>query len=491
MIVTRRQFLRASGLAAAGGALLGRAGAPARAAATDARKPNVILIMADDCGYELFKAYGGESHRTSVLDALAAEGVVFENCYATPLCTPTRVSIMTGKYNHRNYKEFGSFPKADERRTFGNMMKQAGYATCMAGKWQLKGVKASRMGFDAHMQCDCWGGYWATANVHANDKPFKVAKPTYRPDIVNRFVLDFIQANRDRPFFVYYPMFLIHHPEQPSPDHPDKALIEKCKRVGREEIHEKSVFPDMVTYMDKLVGKVVRKLDELGIREKTVLMFTGDNGTCVHRAVVNGRSVGGGKGSMRDSGTRVPLIVNWPGTSRPAVLDDLVDITDFYATFADLAGVRLPPPLWASGAGADTSANALDAIDGVSFLPQLQGKPGTPRKWAFVLFDRNGCVKWRQCLRKGESPPTDRRQGAFWARTERWKLYGDGRLFDVRSNLGERKPILPAADTPETAAVRKELAVVFGKLAISQDDLITFDEYKRKMQGKLDGGKGT
>jgi len=471
MTMNRRQFLRASGCALVGGALLGRrteralADAPETKAKAGTKKPNVILILADDCGYELFKAYGGESHRTPVLDALAAEGVVFRNCYATPLCTPTRVSIMTGKYNHRNYKTFGSFPKADETRTFGNMMKQAGYATCMAGKWQLKGVKPSRMGFDASMQCDCWGGYWTTENIWANEKRLDVAEPTYRPDIVNRFVLDFIEAHRDEPFFVYYPMFLIHHPEQPSPDHPDKALIEKCKRVGREEMRDESVFPDMVTYMDKLVGKVVSKLDKLGIREKTILLFVGDNGTCVHRAVVNGKTVSGGKGSMKDSGTRVPLIASWKGTAKPAVLDDLVDITDFYPTLADAAG---------DGASA--------ATDGVSFLPRLRGQRGTPREWAFVLFDRNGCVKWRQCVKKGQLPPPDRRQGAFWARTERWKLYGDGRLYDIPNDHGERKPIRPESDTQESSSVRKKLAAVFKKLHIAQDDLITFDQYRKQAQ---------
>lgn len=478
MGMTRRRFLATSGFALGGSALLGLSG-DALAREGNAKRPNVVLIMADDCGIELFKAYGSESHRTPVLDALAAEGVVFRHCYATPLCTPTRVSIMTGRYNHRNYTTFGAFPKDDETRTFGNLMKKAGYATCMAGKWQFKGVSIARMGFDATLRCDCWRGYWTTGSIWANEKPLKTAEPTYRPDIVNRFVLDFIEANRARPFFVYYPMFLIHHPEQPSPDHSDTKLIEKCKRGFAEPIRQESVFRDMVTYMDSLVGNVVRKLDELGIRENTIILFTGDNGTSGHQAIVNGERLSGGKGSMSDSGTRVPLIANWKGTAKPAVVDDLVDVTDFYATLADVGGVSLAPPAWVS---ARPAAAALPP-DGVSFLPRLRGERGTPREWAFVLFDRNGCVLWRQCVKKGELPPEHLRQGSFWARTQRWKLYGDGRLYDVARDPRETQAIAAANDTQESARVRAMLSAVFRKLKVAQSDLITFDGFKARVQG--------
>jgi len=466
MPINRRRFLETTGRAIAASMLLGRAGI-ANADKDRASKPNVVLIMADDCGYELFKAYGGESHRTPTIDALAKDGVVFKHCYATPLCTPTRVSIMTGKYNHRNYKTFGRFPKADESETFGNMMKKSGYATCMAGKWQLDGVNIKKMGFDATMRCDSWSGYWATRNIWVNENKLKDNKPAYRPDLVNRFVLDFIETNRDKPFFVYYPMFLIHHPEQPSPDHPDKKLIAQCKDGFSKSMEQQGVFPDMVTYMDKLVGKVVSKLDELGLRENTIILFTGDNGTCSHKAVVDKEIVFGGKGSMRDSGTRVPLIANWEGTARPAVVDDLVDITDFYATLADVAGAKPQPPR-----------------DGVSFLPQLRGLRGTPRQWAFVLFDRNDCIKWRQCVKRDVAPPVNLRQGAFWARTERWKLYGDGNLYDLRNDPRERKAIPGDSDTQESGKVRAKLLDVFKKLNISQKDLITFEEYRRNLKNR-------
>ncbi len=433
-----------------------------------ASQPNVILIMADDFGYELLSAYGGESFKTPTLDALAKDGAVFNYCFACPLCTPTRVSIMTGKYNHRNYRRFGQFPAQDVNRTFGNLMKKAGYATCMAGKWQLGDASPKAMGFDTSMQCDSWGGYWVPGNIRVNEKKIKAAEPRYRPDIICDFALDFIVTNKDRPFFLYWPMFLTHHPEEPSPDHPDKTLIERCKQ-GIPNTHE-YVFPDMVAYMDKLIGRMVAKLDELDLRENTLIIFLGDNGTCGGHppVIVNGKQhPSGGKGSMKDLGTRVPLIVNWRGVTHGAVLDDLVDITDFYPTLAEAASVTLTPS---------------DGIDGVSFFPQLQGKRGKPRETAFVLFDRNDTVAWRACIRKNVEPPKDKQQGTFWARAANWKLYGDGRLFDMKSDPFEERPLTVDTDTGERASIRANLERVFARLNITQEDLITFEQYKQQVK---------
>ncbi|RMD81141.1 MAG: arylsulfatase, partial [Lentisphaerae bacterium] len=311
---------------------------------TAVNRPNVILIMADDLGYEAISAYGSHAYRTPTLDRLAQEGVVFKYCFATPLCTPTRVSLMTGKYNHRNYRRFGYFPKSDETHTIGNLMKQAGYATCMAGKWHVKGVRAKKMGFDRSLRVDCWAGYWSKGNIWMDDRkqPADKSGPyRYRPDITNEFILNFIETNRDRPFFVYYPMFLPHHPEEPTPDHPDREVVERLRKTGKWE-GKADVFPEMVTYMDKLIGRVVRKLEELEIRDRTVIMFLGDNGTCVHKVEINGRIVGGGKGSMKDNGTRVPLIVSGPGVLKGRMIDALTDITDFYPTLAEIAGLKGP-----------------------------------------------------------------------------------------------------------------------------------------------------
>lgn len=280
-------------------------------AATNDRPPNVILILADDLGYETLSAYGGETFDTPVLDDLASDGLVFNYCYATPLCTPTRVSIMTGKYNHRNYTRFGLFPEEDADKTFGNVMKDAGYATMMAGKWQLGPNKMiEKMGFDETVQCDSWKGFYDEGKYTVNGKDIQNTENRYRPDIVNEYVLDFIERKQDEPFFVYYPFFLVHTPEEPSPDFHDKALIQKYKD-GDKGTPDEFVFGDMLTYMDKLIGKVVDKLEETGNRENTIILFLGDNGTVgghagppevANMVVLNGKPhPTGGKGSLKIS----------------------------------------------------------------------------------------------------------------------------------------------------------------------------------------------
>lgn len=442
-----------------------------------AKKPNVILILADDLGYETLSAYGSESFDTPVLDDLAADGLTFEYCYATPLCTPTRVSIMTGKYNHRNYTRFGLFPKEDANKTFGNLMKDAGYATCIAGKWQLGPQELiDDMGFDETLQCDSWLGFYDSGPLWRNGKREMNPTNRYRPDIVNDFVLDFIERKKDEPFFVYYPLFLVHAPEEPSPDYPNKELIEKCKNGKRVKVDE-FVFGDMLTYMDKLIGKVVTKLEETGTRENTIIMFLGDNGTVGGHAgpreewaevIIDGKPhPTGGKGSLKDLGTHVPFIANWKGVTKGTRTSDLVDITDFLPSLADMANHPLEEDR---------------LVDGVSFYPQILGQPGTPREWAFVLHDLNDAVLWRAALAKGITPREEKQQGRFWSRTERWKLYSDGQLFDTQNDPFEDKPILVENDNELAAMMRKKLEAVFEQLDISQDDMMTFQQYKENVE---------
>ncbi len=426
-------------------------------ASEGADRPNVVLIMADDLGWEVPGAYGGDAYRTPRLDALAREGLIFNYCFSSPLCTPSRVMLMTGKYGHRNYRVFGRFPKEDERNTIGNLMKGAGYATCMAGKWHVMGVTARGMGFDRSLRCDSWGGYWGLHGIWIDDQKKKSdevgytspdGRPAYRPDVTCDFILRFIEQNKDRPFFVYYPMFLPHHPEQPTPDSPGRDAFLKSGKTGSTV---PDVFPEMVAYVDTLVGRVVDRLELLGLREKTIVIFTGDNGTCVHRVELNGRKAGGGKGSMRDSGTRVPLIVSWKGKTSPATrCDDLVDFTDFYPTLAEAAGVRIE-----AGRG----------IDGVSFFPQIAGRKGTPRDWAFMHF------RGRSARTDGGNWPV--KAGSYWSRDRRWKLYHDGRLFDLDRDPDERKPLAAADDTAETAAVRRRLRTVYQQLQVTPDSILS------------------
>ena len=389
-----------------GAAELGRTpdsnGSPAPAAL----KPNLILIMADDLGYETIGANGGTSYRTPALDKLAATGVRFTHCYAQPLCTPTRVQIMTGLSNARNYINFGNMdPQAV---TFANLLKRAGYATCIAGKWQLGQDLdlPKKFGFDEYClwQHTRRPPRYANPGLEINGVEKDYTNGEYGPDLVNNYALDFIARKKDGPFFLYYPMMLTHAPYQPTPDSQSWDPRANGEKVNQADKH----FGDMVAYMDKLIGKLVAKLDALGLRDNTLILFLGDNGTGKGtRSMMGDREVIGGKGSTTAAGMHVPLIANWPGQVVAGnVCSDLVDTTDFLPTLLEAAGVPLPTEL---------------KLDGRSFLPQLRGKQGQPREWIYSWY----------------SP----RQGADltvreFAFNHRFKLYRTGDFFDLTAGCG-------------------------------------------------------
>ena len=327
---------------------------------------NVVLIMADDVGYECFGAYGSKQYKTPRLDRMADSGVKFTHCYSTPLCTPSRVALMTGKSNARNYTDFGAL--APGEYTFADLFREAGYATAVAGKWQLQGNDRSAgipagHGFDTHC---LWNTpiterrrFW-NPSLDRNGKLMEVEEDDYGPDIFTDFLLDFIAANRQRPFFAYYPMALVHTPFVPTPDSADRD----SKDIQRN-------FEDMVAYTDKIVGRFEDKLEELGLLEKTLVIFTADNGSHHNlSSVLDGRRIRGDKGAPTDAGTHVPLFVRMPGTVPGGrVLDDLIDFTDFLPTLADAAGLR-------------PAHNPQ--LDGRSFWPQLKGEAGKPRVWHYT-----------------------------------------------------------------------------------------------------------
>lgn len=396
------------------------------------RKPNVILILTDDLGWEVPIS---DRYDTPNLDSMAQAGVYFPNTYSTPLCTPSRLMIMTGKYNHRNYVDFGRFPNSERDAAFGHLMKSAGYATCFAGKWQFSSGSAGELGFDRSIRADHWGSYYGDATIRIDDETMTGAEfdairaeYPYRPDMTYDFVIDFIVANQNEPFFVYYPMFMPHAPEEPTPDFPADG-----DPTDREE-----VFDDMIRYMDKLIGNLVTQINALGLEDDTIIMFTGDNGTSAHHVIIDGVETGGGKGKMADNGTRVPLIVKWPGQSPTGVIcPDLVDFTDFYATLIEISG-----------------GTPHDQVDGVSFFPQIQGLVGTPRETAFMYY-------------RGKSKPdTVKRRGSSWSRNVRWKLYNNGELYDTENDIRENNPFLPSTDNAERAAIRAQLQPVFGQLGV-------------------------
>ena len=404
------------------------------ALAAAAKQPNIVLILADDFGYECITANGGQSYRTPEVDKLAATGMRFEQCHVQPLCTPTRTQLMTGIYNVRNYIEFGLLdPKAT---TFGNLLKSAGYATGICGKWQLGQDKdlPQHFGFD---EAYLWQHTrrpprYANPGLEHNGKELDFNHGEYGPALVNDFALDFITRHKDRPFFLYYPMILTHDPFQPTPDSPDWDPKTKSEKLQQHVKH----FADMTAYMDKLVGSVVAKLEALGLRDNTLILFLGDNGTGVTiTSQFKGQPYPGGKGTGTARGTHVPLIANWPGHI-PAgrVNTDIVGSVDFLPTVCEVAGAPVPAAL---------------RIDGRSFLPQLLGRKGEPREWLYCWYARDGGPKAK----------------FEFALNTTYKLWRDGRFYDLAADPFEQRPLAVSNLSGSAAATAKTLQAALDQYA--------------------------
>lgn len=415
-------------------------------AAIAGERPNVVLIMADDLGYEALRSYGGRSYDSRLLDQLARQGMRMTQCYSQPVCTPSRNKIMTGRSNARNYESFGILNPAEV--TFGHVMREAGYRTCVAGKWQLtgeglnpppgQGTTPAEAGFEA----SCMWAYvhdLPTGVEHAGgwERPRKPSRywhpsivengayrPTepndYGPDIFTEFCLDFIEAHRDEPFFVYYPMVLTHDPFVPTPHSDDLATADRTKSDRR-------YFADMVAYTGHCVQRILTRLDELGLAEQTLVLFTCDNGT--HQSIVSEHVTGpfpGGKGLPIDAGCHVPLFAIWKGKIEGgAVSPCLVDFSDFLPTIAEVADAQLPTDR---------------VLDGQSFLPQLLGADACGREAVVVHYDKH----------PGRANPQFRR--VRFALDGQWKLYDDGRLYHVARDPNELQPLDPANSDEQAAA---------------------------------------
>lgn len=389
------------------------------------RQPNVILIMADDLGYEAIAANGGEGAKTPNLDKLAQEGVRFEACHVQPLCTPTRVALMTGMVNARNYTHFGHMDPA--QTTFGNIFKQAGYATGIVGKWQLGHdmTLPAKWGFDEYClwQLTRRPSRYKNPGLEVNGKEIDYTQGEYGPDIVNEYALDFITRKKDAPFLLYYPMMLTHSPYDPTPDSAD--YNEKAAKNAKGKDGQR--FADMVAYMDKLIGKLVARLDETGLRKDTLIVFLGDNGTGNGTPMkFRGEVVLGAKGQTIAHGTHVPLIVNWPGAAKSGhTCDNIIDVTDFLPTICAAARVSIPESL---------------KLDGRSFLPQIRGEQGVERPWRYTWYNPSGGAKAK----------------AEFSHDHRFKLYSDGRFFDVKADPLEQTPLKEdSLDDAARAAQRK------------------------------------
>ncbi len=394
--------------------------APGLRASPAPEKPNIVYILADDYGLDGVGCYGSDrfKDKTPHLDALAKGGLRFETCYSTPLCGPTRCLFLTGRYGFRTggaTNQTAGRPSPKDEPSVARTLKQAGYAVGMAGKWRQVGATPGDWGFEEYVTDPTASGWFWVKSYTKNGQAVQSEKDVYYPDVCHDFAVDFFARHREKPFFFYYSMHLVHGP------------IVRTSDSAADEKDRERLYDDNVAYLDKLVGKVVAELDRLKLREKTLILFSADNGTPGRRGTLKGRPILGAKGSMLEGGARVALIASWKGTAPEGrVVKDLVDHSDLFPTFAEVAGAKMPEGV---------------TFDGRSFAPQLRGEPGKPREWVFVQLG----AKW-------------------YARDARWKLNEAGELFDLKDAPWVEAPV--AADSPDAdaAAARKSLKAALDRL---------------------------
>jgi len=402
------------------GALLNPSDAEAQK--SQPQKPNIIFILADDLGIGEVGCYGADNYKTPNIDKLASMGVRFTNAYTSPLCGPSRATILTGRHLFRtgatNQDACGLMQPSVETM-MPTYLRQAGYVTTCIGKWGQIPLNPSDFGFDDYLKFQGSGIYW---NTQAKGKTYllngveKALKDKeYMPDVMHRKLVDFMTQNRNKPFYAYYSLSHVHTEILPTPDSKPES---------------KNIYADNIAYMDKLVGQLVSELERLKLSDNTMLIFFGDNGTGGGRAdeaTIGGRRLIGQKGSMQEGGSLEPLIVYWPGvTPKGKVSNDLINAVDFVPTFAEIAGVTLPKD---------------KILDGQSFNAQLHGEKGNPRTSIFIQL-----------------------ANMWYVRSSGWKLNQSGELFDMSKAPFEE--ILVPADTknPEALAAKKALQADLDRL---------------------------
>lgn len=400
-----------------------RAAEPTSSASKLPEKPNIIFILADDLGIGNVSCYGADNFKTSNIDGLAKTGMRFERCYAAPLCGPSRACLMTGRYAYHTgmtSNDSGPLLKPDIETMIPKVLKTAGYVTGMCGKWSQLPLQPSDWGFDEYLRFQGSGQYWNTQpkakTYTVNGKEVPLLDKQYLPDKMHDFVVDFVNRHKDERFYMYYSMSHVHEDILPTPDSAPDSM---------------NLYNDNVVYMDKLVGKLLAELDRLHLRDKTLIVFAGDNGT-THTytpvSTVHGRVLSGYKTTMLEGGALVPCIASWPGKIQPeTVTKSLLNITDFFPTLAEVGGARLPAGL---------------VIDGQGIARQLLGKESIwPRNWIFVELGRH-----------------------WYDRDADWKMDEASQLFDMR-DAPFAEPTVPLESTDAAAiAARKHLQEVLNQL---------------------------
>lgn len=385
------------------------------------KKPNIIFILGDDIGYEAMSFNGGETFYTPYADLLAKQSLRFTGVYAAPLSSPSRFMAFTGKYIFRNYTQWGHMDTTN--RTIANLLRDNGYNTCFAGKWQLDGgdpaIKA--LGFNAYCAFNVGkipGDEEGRGSQYKNPKiyqdgaflPDSITKDKYGDDFFAKYVTDFMENNdKNQPFFVFYATGLAHSPFGPTPDD-----LEFMSWDG--ETSDATFFPSMVTYQDKKIGEILKKVHNLGIERNTVIIcIQGDNGTANGiKYVYEGEELIGKKGKSNKFGTHVPMLISFPRFIK-GVNNDLIAFTDFMPTIADMIGVPVP--------------TSYGIMDGVSFFPRLLGLQGTPRSWIFTQTE----LQW---------PVPDKQLTKRFVFDYEYKLYDStDRFYNIVLDANEKKPL--------------------------------------------------
>lgn len=399
------------------------------------QKPNIIFVLADDLGIDGLSCYGADIYKTPNIDNLAKEGIRFTHAYTAPLCGPSRAMILTGRYAFRtgavNQDQTGTMQPSVETM-LPKIIKPAGYTTSMIGKWGQLPLGPAEFGFDDYLRFFASGVYKNNADKTykyvENGNNFTLKDNEYMPDLMHNHLVEFLSKHTKDPFFVYYSLAQVHGEIVSTPD----------SKPGTTAF--KDLYTDNINYMDKLVGKLLNTLDSLHLRENTMIVFFGDNGTAGQAAAigtVNGKKIVGKKGTMLEGGSLVPLIVNWPGkTEKGKVNDNLIDASDFVPTFTQIAGAKIPANL---------------VIDGISFVGQIKGSKEASRNWIFTEL------------------------GSEWyVRSQNWKLNKSGELFDMHNAPFEEN----------LAPVNEQTNIEKNKLQLILDEL-------NPASGILDNGDGS
>lgn len=374
---------------------------------------NIVFIFVDDLGVDWLSCYGSD-HSTPHIDRLAKTGVRFATAWTSPICTPSRVCMLTGLYNGRTgWTEHYDVPRwggdgliAERFATWPQILQQRGYTTAIVGKWQINDLRKSpdvlrAHGFDFHC---VWPGvesgnplterrYWDP--FLQIDGQRSVHKGTWGPEIVHSYALEFIRQHKAGPFLLYYPMIEVHEPHEATPLNRDNPPSDQT-----------ALYADAVTQMDAYVGAILDELDRLGIVENTLVVFAGDNGSPIGGSM-GGTKVQAGKGRMTNRGVQIPLIVRAPMWTRGGWLaGQLADTSDVFPTMLDAGEV----------------SRAGYPVDGISWAPLLRVESSyVPRRWIYAQRDEVRAV-----------------------RDQQFKLDSTGAFFDLADDPDERAPLVPS-----------------------------------------------